>query len=93
MGDTLTVQNATGLVYTGVGHLSGLIVSCNSTTPGLVQLYDGLDNTGTKFMEVQVTAPQPLIIFFSENFAPFFSTGLYIYLAASLTATLWTRRL
>jgi hypothetical protein len=89
MADSIGVYSASGLVYTGKGQLTGVIIS-TSAASGTASLDDSTDGTGTKLFEVIVSAGHPAIIFFSDRFAPRFATGLYITLAANMTATLWS---
>jgi len=92
MADVLEVRSASALIYTGKGFLSGVVISCNSTTAALATFYDGTNDTGTKLIEAHVAAPNPVVIFFADRFAPRFVTGLYLKLAANLTVTLWTHQ-
>jgi hypothetical protein len=92
MADKLAVHSASALIYTGKGQLNGFVISCTSTTPALATFYDGINDGGTKMLEVNVASPYPVIIFFSEHLRPTFVTGLYLKLAANLTATVWSRQ-
>ncbi len=94
MADVLEVHSANRLIYTGIGFLAGLVISNSATVAALVTLYDGTDDTGTKLIEVYVGAPNPVVFFFADRFAPRFNTGLYLKLAAvTQTSTIWTRQL
>jgi hypothetical protein len=92
MADVLEVHSASALIYTSKGFLAGVVVSCSSTTAALATLYDGVNDSGSKLIEVYVASPNPVVIFFADRFAPRFVTGLYLKLAANLTATLWTHQ-
>jgi hypothetical protein len=92
MADKLAVYSASALVYTGKGQLDGFVISCTSATAALATFYDGINDAGTKLLEVNVASPDPVIIFFAERLRPSFVTGLYLKLAANLTATVWSRQ-
>jgi hypothetical protein len=92
MQDVLSVYSASALIHTGKGKLFGFVISCSSTTAALATFYDNTSAAGTKLLEVHVASPDPVIIFFSESFGPVFNIGLYLALAANLTATVWSRQ-
>jgi hypothetical protein len=93
MADKLGVYEASALIYTGVGQLTGLVISCAGTLPAKFTIYDNTSAAVPKLIGGYVLGNTPLIIFFDERFAPTFLTGLYLELAAWLTATVWTRQL
>ena len=92
MADALAVYSANALIYTGKGQLTGVVISCSSATPGAVTFYDNTSAAGTKLLEVLVSAGYPFQILFGERFCPTFVTGLYIALAANMTATVLSRQ-
>lgn len=92
MADIRTVLAASALIDTGHGVLAGCVISCSSATAALATFYDNTAGSGTKILEVHVAAPHPLVLFFSDRFAPIYATGLYLVLAANLTATVWSRQ-
>jgi hypothetical protein len=92
MADTRNVLAASGLIDTGKGVLAGLVITCSSSTAALATFYDNTAGSGTKILEGYVSSTHPLVIFFSDRFAPIYATGLYLLLAANLTATVWTRQ-
>jgi len=89
MADTVGVYSSSTLIYTGKGQLTGLVIS-TSAASGTATLYDHDEASGTKIFEVIVAAGHPAIIFFSDPFSPRFVIGLYLALAANMSATLWT---
>ena len=92
MSDQILVVSSSSLLRTGPGQLVGLVITC-STLSALATFYNNTSGSGTKIFEAHVSTNQPLVLFFSEKFAPFFTTGLYLSLAANLTATVWWREL
>jgi hypothetical protein len=94
MADVLTVISASAKIHTGKGQLTGVIISVASTSStGLATFYDNTSAAGTKILEVHVPSVHPLVVFFAERFAPRFATGLYLSLAANMTATVWSVQL
>jgi hypothetical protein len=92
MSDLVSVVSSSSLIKTGAGHLVAVVITCSSTA-ALATFYNNTAGSGTKIFEAHVSTNQPLIIFFSERFALYFSTGLYLSLAANLTAAVWWREL
>jgi hypothetical protein len=92
MADKFTVYSASALIYTGKGQVNGFVISCTSTTPALATFYDGITDGGGKMFEVNVASPDPVIIFLPEHLRLVFYVGLYLKLAANLTATVWSRQ-
>ena len=92
MSDQVQVASTSTLLRTGAGQLVGFVITCSSTA-ALATFYNNTAGSGTKIFEAHVSTNQPLIIFFSDRFAPFFTTGLYLSLAANLTAAVWWREL
>ena len=88
MADIVGVHSASALIYTGKGSLTGVVIS-TSAASGTATFYDHDEASGTKILEVIVAAGHPAIIFFCDPFAPRFVIGLYLALAANMTATLW----
>ena len=93
MADVISVHAASALIHAGKGQLHGVVITCSSATAALATFYDHDEASGTKLLEVYVSSTKPVTIFFSNRFAPMFLIGLYIALAANLTATVWTRQL
>ena len=92
MADSVQVASSSVLLRTGAGQLVGVVITCSSTA-ALATFYNNTAGSGTKIFEAHVSTDQPLIIFFSDRFALFFTTGLYLSLAANLTVTVWWREL
>ena len=93
MVDVLQVVSASALIDTGKGFLAGIVISCSSTTAAQVVIYDDLGDEFTdKLLEAWAAAPNPLVIFFADRFAPRYNTRLYIFLEANLVATVWTHQ-
>lgn len=92
MSDQVQVVSSSSLLRTGLGQLVGLVITCSSSS-ALATFYNNTAGSGTKIFEAYISTSYPLVIFFSERFAPFFSTGLFLNLAANLTATVWWREL
>ncbi len=92
MADALAVYSASALIHTGKGVLSGVIIS-TSAAAATATFYDNTAGSGTKIVEVIVAAGHPAILFFADRFAPRFATGLYLVLAANMTATVWSVQL
>jgi hypothetical protein len=90
MADSRSVIVSSTLLHTGKGELYGLVITASTGAP-LVTIYDNTAGSGTKIFEAYVSSTIPLIIFFQGQFAPRFATGLYVTLAANLTATIWFR--
>ena len=92
MADVISVHSATATVDTGEGTLAGLVITASAGAP-LVTMYNNTSAAGTKIFEAYVPSTAPLVIFFTDRFAPRYTMGLHLVLAANLTATLWTRQL
>ena len=92
MADALAVYSASALIHTGPGQLMGLLLTASAGVP-LATFYNNTAGSGTKLLELYVPSTQAIEIFFSERFAPAFVIGLYLTLAANLTATVWSRQL
>jgi hypothetical protein len=92
MADARAVYTSSSLIHTGTGQLVGVILTASTGTP-LATFYDNTAGSGTKLLEIYVPTSCPVIIFFAERFAPTFTTGLYLSLAANLSATVWSRQL
>ena len=92
MADLLNVYTTSALIDTGKGQLEGILIS-TTTTGATATCYDNTAGTGTKLFEVNVSIGHPAIIFFSERFAIKYTTGLYLTLAANMSAVVWSRQL
>jgi hypothetical protein len=90
MADSRIVLSASGQVITGKGQLTGMMISTSGTT-GTATFYNNTSGTGTKVLEVIVSAGHPAIVFFSDAFSPRFTAGLFLVLAANMSATVWAR--
>ncbi len=93
MADLQAVYSSSSLIRTGRGQLDGCVISTTSATGVTATFYDNTSGSGTKIFEANVIVGHPLIMFFSETFSPGFATGLYLALAANMTATVWIRQL
>ncbi len=92
MANSLTVHSASALIHTGKGLLTAAIIS-TSAASGTATFYDNTSAAVPKIVEVIVAAGHPAILFFADRFAPRFATGLYLALAANMTATVWSVQL
>ena len=92
MADSLGVYSASALIHTGKGQLTGVIISTSAAT-ATATFYNHDAASETKVLEVIVAAGHPAIVFFSDRYAPRFTIGLYLALAANMTATVWTVQL
>ncbi len=92
MADRLNLYTASSLVYTGKGHLTGILVSTTSATAVGCICYDATtDGGGAKLFEMMVTDQSPVVIWFKDQYAPRFSTGLFIHLGLGMYATVYCR--
>ena len=89
MADIQKVYTASALIHTGHGQLAGVVITTTSTTGATATFYDNTAGSGTKLLELIVTNLAPVVIFFSDRFSPRFATGLYLTLAANMSATVW----
>ena len=87
--DIQGVYSASGGIHTGAGVLTAVIISTTSATGVTATFYDNTAGSGTKVLEAIITRQVPLVVFFSDRFAPRFATGLYVVLAAGMTVTVW----
>ena len=92
MADNVKVYTGNNLLYTGQGQLVGLVITASAGSP-LATFYDNTSAAGTKIFECYVPSTDHVAIFFADRYSPRFSTGLYLALAANLTATVWFRSL
>ncbi len=90
MADCLNVISASAKIHDGKGQLVGYVIS-TSDANAKATFYDNTAGSGTKIGEVIVAAGHPAQVFFKDPLAPRFVTGLYLALAANMTATVWTR--
>jgi streptogramin lyase len=92
MADSTTVLTSSGLVASGQGALYGFIASgTKPATTANVTFYDNTAGSGTMILKVSVNGSStPLAVFFPDNLAPRFTTGLYITLDADCLITVWT---
>lgn len=77
--------SATGLVYTGAGALSGIVVS--SHTNGTLKLWDNITGSGTVLID---TFTFPTGSGSYSFFGAKFKTGLFATVGGTLVATLLT---
>ena len=92
MADKVAVYAASALIHTGKGQLAGIVITASAGNP-LATFYDNTAGSGTKLFEAYVPVNAGLVILFPERYGPIFATGLYLVLAANLTATVWSRQL
>mgnify|MGYP001094651331 CR=1 FL=1 len=91
MADIQQILSASTLIITGKGLLTGVIASVSTpASHATLTCYDNTAASGTIIFQVEVYADQqPFTLFFSDRFAPRFSTGLYLTLDADLVVNLW----
>jgi hypothetical protein len=91
MADIQQVNTSSGVVITGRGILSGIVASVSaSATQATLTAYDNNAASGTVIFQVELYSEQgPFVLFFSDRFAPRFSTGLYLAVDANLTVVVW----
>lgn len=92
MADVLGCYATSSLVDTGEGQLAGIVVSVSLDSAEQIIIYDNTSAGGNWLFTAWVTGHNPLVIFFSERFAPIYWTGLYITVGAHMLATIWTRQ-
>jgi hypothetical protein len=91
MPDIQRLLTASGLVHTGPGLLTGLVAcvshgSANST----ITFYDNTAGSGAKILELEIEMDaQPYNLFFTDRFAPRFTTGLYVVMDADTALNVW----
>jgi len=90
MADGIAVITTGTLIHTGEGQLYGILLTASSGNP-LCTIYDNTEGSIPKLIELYGAVNHPVYIFFPDRFAPRFATGLYVALAANLTATVWYR--
>jgi hypothetical protein len=90
MSDTLTVHTVSALLYTGKGHVAGLIATTTADDMAII-LYDALNNTNpaTKIFKMAFNSTTPIQIFFTDRYAPRFHTGLYLEMTDPTQVTIW----
>jgi hypothetical protein len=87
---TLYVSEDSELVFTGKGHVTGMIVTSSETEAGGCMLYDApTDSGGPKIFECMVTVYGPQQYFFKDQFSPRFHDGLFIHLGVGVYATIY----
>jgi hypothetical protein len=92
MADHIDVKSASGVIHSGSGFLAGMVITASAGNP-VVTFYDNTAGSGTKIFEAAIPSSGILSIFFTDRFAPRYTTGLYIALADGLSATIWSRQL
>lgn len=90
MADHQQTITSSTLLKTGKGQLMGLSITAAAGAPKAT-FYDNTDHSGTVIYEANVSYLTNVTIFFPDRFGPHFATGLYLELAADLTATVWWR--
>ena len=93
MADAVAVYSASAGIYTGKGVLQAVVITTSSATGVTATFYDNTAGSGTKLLEVMIAVSSPVVLFFPDHLAPRFATGLYIVLAANMTATVWSRQI
>jgi hypothetical protein len=91
MADIQQVMTASGAVVSGRGILAGIIASIEaSASRGTVTAYDNTAGSGTIIFQVEVFSEQaPFVLFFADQYAPRFGTGLYLAMDAGLVVNVW----
>ena len=91
MADIQQVKTASGVVVSGRGMLTGIVASVDgSASRGTLTVYDNTSASGTAIFQVEVFSEEgPLVLFFSDRFAPRFGTGLYLSLDVNLIVNIW----
>ena len=91
MSDIQQVNTSSALIVTGKGILSGIVATVTAaSSQATLTCYDNTSATGTIIFQVELYSDQePLAIFFSDRFAPRFTTGLYLALDANLAVVIW----
>ena len=91
MSDIQQVLTASGLIYTGKGLLTGLVASVShGAANATLTFYDNTAGSGTKVLELEIELDaQPYTLFFTDRFAPRFTTGLYVVMDADTVLNVW----
>ena len=91
MADIQQVKTSSALIVSGKGILKGIIASVSAaSSQATLTCYDNTAASGTIIFQVELySSLSPLHIFFSDQYAPRFTTGLYLSLDANLIVNLW----
>jgi hypothetical protein len=91
MSDIQQVKTASALIVSGKGILKGIIASVSAaSSQATLTCYDNTAASGTIIFQVELFSEQaPLVVFFADQYAPRFMTGLYLSLDANLMVNLW----
>ena len=91
MADIHQVKTSSSVIVSGKGILKGLIASVSAaSSQATLTLYDNTSASGTVIFQIELySESDPLIIFFPDQYAPRFTTGLYLALDANLIAIIW----
>lgn len=97
MIDYQQVVIGSALIHTGPGYLKGVVISIDGNTPGDVIFYNNTTGSGTSILTLHLTpqnVAQPFTLFFADQFAPRFTTGLFVSLSIGggvIAVNLWAR--
>ncbi len=91
MTDIQQVKTSSASIVTGRGVLFGIIASVSAaSSQATLTCYDNTSASGTVLFQIELfSEADPLVLFFSDQYAPRFSTGLYLALDANLIVNIW----
>jgi hypothetical protein len=91
MADIQQVKTSSALIVTGQGILTGIIASVSAaSSQATLTCYDNTSASGTVLFQIELYSDAgPYVLFFSDRFAPRFTTGLYLALDANLAVVVW----
>lgn len=92
MTDVNWVYTINTLIYTGKGHVAGLVASTTAANGGIT-LRDGLDASYPKMFQVAFDSAHPFMVFFNDRYSPRFYTGLYLEITAATQITIWLHKI
>jgi len=92
MADYVQGFTASGLVHTGPGQVMGLSMTASAGAPQ-VTLWNNTSANIPRLFDAYVSYLSGVHLFFPERFGLFFTTGLYVSIAAGAVVTIWWRSL
>jgi hypothetical protein len=91
MSDIQQVKTSSAAIVSGRGILKGIIASVSAaSSQATLTCYDNTAASGTIIFQVEVFSEQaPFVLFFADQYAPRFGTGLYVAMDAGLVVNVW----
>jgi hypothetical protein len=81
---------ASTTLHTGAGKIRAIMITCSSTTPASLTLYDNTAASGNVLLIASVSTYSPFILVLPKNYPLIFDTGLHGVCATNVRAFILT---